>query len=194
MSDFYKNKDLIANQFCDAPGFEIWLKEKMRSYDNAADWLLYLQENLDIYTAKGYWLDLIGLIVGQGRTVSGVLAVEFFGFADTPGAVGFGKARFWNGTESLSDSSILADPEYRTALLAKVAFNFADVTLTGISESLSIILNSSNMTVTNDGAANIAINIAKPLTDTEKSLINTIGILPVAAGVSVVLTFDENPT
>lgn len=189
MSTFYREQELLANQFCEAENFAIWLEQKMLAYDNAADWMDYLYKNLDIYTAQGYWLDLLGLIIGQGRAVADAIPIEFFGFDDTPFALGFGEARFWDGIESLTASSILADPEYRIVLLAKVAFNYADVTLSGIAQSLSIIFETNNITVTNNGAGNIDIYIGKVLTIAQQNLINALDLLPRAAGISTNVTF-----
>ena len=189
MSDFYRSQDLLANQFTEGSDFAIWLAEKMLSYDNAGDWLQYLQDNLDIYIADGYWLDVFGLIIGQSREISNAIPVAFFGFRDTPFSVGFNEGRFWDGREPLAGSSVLADPEYRIILLAKVAFNYADVTLTGISSSLSIMFETDDLTVTNNGTANIDIFIGKSLSESEKNLINVLDILPRAAGVSVDVTF-----
>ena len=189
MSTFYADQELLANQFTEATSFDIWLRQKMFAYDNAAEWLDYALNNLDIYTAQGYWLDLLGLIIGQGRDVPDAIPIQFFGFVDTPFALGFGEARFWDGQESLTASSILADPEYRIVLLAKIGFNYADVTLTGITESLSIIFQTDDLTVTNNGTANIDIFIGKTLTITEQNLINVLDLLPRAAGISVNVTF-----
>lgn len=158
-STFYRDQQLLANQFTEGSSFAIWLDEKMRSYDNAGDWLQYLQDNLDIFIAKDHWLDVFGLIIGQSREISDAIPVEFFGFIETPFAAGFNQAPFWDGVSSLTASSILADPEYRTILLAKIAFNYADVTLTGIASSLSIIFQTEDLTVTNNGVANIDISI-----------------------------------
>jgi len=185
MSTFYRDQKLLANQFCEGENFLVWLSEKMRSYDNAGDWATYLEENLDIYKAEGYWLDLIGRIVGQDRVVPEAILVEFFGFDDTPAALGFGEARFWDGKEPLAGSSVLSDPEYRTVILARIAFNFADVSLPGITESLTVIFDTTNVDVMNVGTAAIRIYIGKELTNTEKQLVNALGLLPRAAGVRI---------
>ena len=186
MSTFYRDQELLANQFCDAADFKTWLSEMLRSYDNAADWVEYVEENLDVYEAKGYWLDLIGLIVGQSRTVPNAVLVDFFGFSDTPYVgKGFGEARFWDGEEPITASSELADPEYRTVILAKIAFNYADVSLVGLAESLSILFNATNIGVRNDGIANIEIYIGENLTNTETALVSNLDLLPRAAGVSI---------
>jgi hypothetical protein len=186
MSNFYRDQELLANQFCDAADFKTWLSEMLRSYDNASDWLEYLEKNLDIYEARGYWLDLFGLIIGQSRTVPNAVLVDFFGFSDTA-YVGqpFGEARFWDGDEPITASSTLSDPEYRIVLLAKIAFNYADVSLLGLAESLSILFNTTIIGVRRDGIANIEIYIGKDLTSTEIALINNLDLLPRAAGVSI---------
>ena len=59
-------KGNLASQFSESSGFIKWLSQKMLSYDNAQEWVNYVQENLDLDVAEGFWLDLIGLIVGQG--------------------------------------------------------------------------------------------------------------------------------
>jgi hypothetical protein len=189
VSTFYQDQELIANQFTEAENFAIWLKQKMLAYDNTGDWLDYLYENLDIYIAQGHWLDLFGLIIGQSRAVADAIPIDFFGFQSTTNGKAFGVARFWDGQEPLRSSSILADPEYRIVLLAKVAFNYADVTLTGIASSLSIMLETTDITVTNNGVANVDIYIGKVLTDTQKALVVSLDLIPVGAGISADITF-----
>lgn len=184
MSTYYRDQQLLANQFCESENFAIWLSEKMRAYDNASDWLAYVEENLDVYKAEDWWLDLIGVIVGQSRVVPAAIPVEFFGFDDTVGGVGFGDGRFWDGVESLSASSVLADPEYRIVILARIAFNYADVSIIGIAESLSIIFNTNLINIRNKGVANCNIYIGRSLTTTEKALIDELDLLPRAGGVS----------
>ena len=188
MSTFYRDQELIANEFCESEGFKLWLLEKMRSYDNAGDWAQYLQDNLDIYNAKGHWLDLFGLIIGQNRTVFAVVPIEFFGFIGAPAATGFDDARFWNGDEQKTGASVLADPEYLLVLLVKVAYNFANVTLPGMAESLSIIFDTTDLTVTNNGTAHVDIHVNKALTITEIAIFDTLALLPVAGGVDYTLT------
>jgi len=188
MGTFYRDQELLANQFCDSAEFKVWLYEKMRSYDNAGDWAQYLQDNLDIYTAEGSWLDLLGVIIGQGRTVPDAVPFEYFGFVDTPAGVGFSLARFWDGNEPIAGSSILADPEYRLVLLGRIAHNFASVTFTGMSESLSIIFETTDITITPVGTAHVDIFVNKTLTLTEIIIFDTLALLPIAAGVSYTLT------
>ncbi len=183
----------LANQFCEASQFIVWLSEKMRSYDNAQDWVNYLMENLDVYVAEGYWLDLIGLIVGQPRTVPNGIPLEYFGFDGQPNIGGFGEQRMYKTGDPLGVSTELGDAEYRTVILAKVAANFADSTLLGIEESLSIIFNTTNVGVSNFGVASIRIYIGRDLTSVEKALITDLDLIPRAAGVNVESNFFGDP-
>lgn len=191
MSTYYQDQvdELLANQFSFDEDFLIWLKQKMLSYDNASEWLLYVYENLDIYKAEDYWVDLLGVIIGQSRVIPDGIPLVFFGFLGTPFSTGFDDARFWNGTEATSSKSVLGDTEYRTVLLAKIAFNYADVTLTGVIESLSIIFQTTDLTVTNNPPARFDVYIGKELSDNEKNLVNALNIVPRAAGIEIDVTF-----
>jgi hypothetical protein len=189
MSTFYSDQQLLANQFCEGSNFAIWLREKMRSYDNAADWVEYLEANLDIYTARGFWLDLFGLIIGQPRTIDSVVPKDFFGFVGAPAVKGFSDtARFWDGVESKTSGTVLADPEYRVILLAKIAFNYSNVTLIGVTESLSIIFDTADITISNNGGGDFDIFVNKVLTPVEVAIATTLRLIPVAAGINYNLT------
>ena len=92
MSTYYQDQvdELLANQFSFDEDFLIWLKQKMLSYDNASEWLLYVYENLDIYKAEDYWVDLLGVIIGQSRVIPDGIPLVFFGFLGTPFSTDFG--------------------------------------------------------------------------------------------------------
>lgn len=84
----------------------------------------------DIDAALQQQLDIDGQWVGFARTVGGVVAVGFFGFADDATALGFGElgnnaigARFIELGEDTSTTATLADPEYRLLLQAKIIQN-----------------------------------------------------------------------
>lgn len=182
----------LYNQFHDKPNLEAVLELIASGYDDIDDALLYLGA-LDVYSAEGVWLDLIGTIVGQGRRIETPIIVEFFGFAETAGGRGFGQARFRTRQDSITETTILADAEYRKAILAKIAKNFGDVSKPGIIQALQIIIDTDNIYVQNTGGAKIAISIGKVLTDTEKNLINALDIVPSAAGVGVSYKANYDP-
>ena len=106
----------------------------------------------NLFTAQGAQLDTVGQWIGQGRVVSSVITVNFFGFCELPTSgpayptggtpdstniYTFGEltnpsyavsgvqyaARFYNLGETYTASTVLADPEYRTVLQALVGRN-----------------------------------------------------------------------
>jgi Protein of unknown function (DUF2612) len=84
----------------------------------------------DLDTAIGAQLDVVGKWVGQSRSIGGVALVQFFGFADDPSALPFGElgspsvgGRYYELGEPTTTSAILADPEYRQVLRAKIIQN-----------------------------------------------------------------------
>ena len=177
-------KSRLYNQFHDKPNLEAALELLASGFDDIDDALLYLG-SLDVYTAQGVWLDLIGTIVGQGRRIETPIAVEFFGFQETAGGLGFGQARFRTNADRITETTLLADPEYLKAILARVAKNGGDISKIGTVNALQIILDTPNIYVRNAGNAKITISIGKALTSTEKNLIDALDIVPAGAGIGV---------
>ena len=178
-------KENLASQFGDSEQFIKWLSEKMASYDNAQEWLDYVQANLDVYNAEGFWLDMIGLIVGQSRTVPEAIPVEYFGFVGQTAIKGFGEARLKRDSDPRSSSSVLGDAEYRIVILGRIINNYANSTKPGIAESLSVLFNTTDINVENFGVASIRAYVGRGLTSTEIALVTSLNLLPKAAGVRI---------
>ena len=186
-----KVTELLANQFCDSVEFIKLLKQLMLSYDNANDILQYLYNNLDIDVAVGAWLDLIGVIVGQPRAIDNAVAIQFFGYSQNPVNGGYDQARYWNGKESLFATSVLADPEYRIAIKARINNNYADSSKPGVAESMRILTDDNENYVYNLGDAKVLIYFGQNLTLTQRNLINALDLLPVAAGIGIKKYYGE---
>ena len=178
----------LASQFGESEQFIKWLSEKMVSYDNAQEWLNYIQSNLNIDDADGYWLDLIGLIVGQPRVVDFALPKVLFGYIDQLATLGYGQARYREDGESPTDSSTLSDPEYRIAIKARISYNFANVTLTGMASTLSVLFMADTIVIKNTGLREVTGYIGRPLTDNERALFIATNIVPASAGVNVLIS------
>lgn len=86
---------------------------------------------LDIDTATGIWLDIIGNIVQLPRRVPNVLTRSFFGFSDNPDSGAFGDlaiatvpgAPFYDANSSQYGEFEMDDETYRLMLKAKIAKN-----------------------------------------------------------------------
>ncbi len=178
-------KDNIASQFGQSENFIKWLSEKMASYDNAQEWVNYVQENIDVYTASGYWLDVIGLIVGQSRTVPEAIPVQYFGYLGQTNIGAYGEARYKKNSDPRFSSSVLGDAEYRIVILGRIINNFANSTKVGVAESLSVLFNTNDINIQNFGTAAFRAYVGRDLTSTEIALITSLNLLPKAAGVRV---------
>ena len=175
----------LASQFGDSEQFIKWLSEKMASYDNAQEWLDYAQANLDVYSAEGFWLDVIGLIVGQSRTVPNAIPVEYFGFIGQAAVKGFGQARLKKDSDPRASSSVLGDAEYRIVIFGRIINNYANSTKPGIAESLSLLFSTTEINIENISSASIRVYTMRELTTTQIALITSLNLLPKAAGVSI---------
>jgi hypothetical protein len=178
----------LASQFGESEKFIKWLSEKMVSYDNAQEWLDYIQSNVNVDDAEGYWLDLIGLIVGQPRIVDFAIPKVFFGYIDQLATLGYGQARYREDGESPSSSSTLPDPEYRVLIKARISYNFANVTLPGIASTLSVLFMADAVVVKNTGLREVSGYIGRTLTDNERALFLATNLVPASAGVNVLIS------
>lgn len=185
----------LYNQFHDKPNLRGVLDIICQGYDDIDTALLYIGA-IDIYSAEGVWLDLIGAIAGQTRRIDEPIDVEFFGFAETSGGRGFGQARMRTQSDRITQTTLLSDPEYRKAILARVAKNYGDISKPGVTQALQIVLDTSNIYIRNVGNAKISISIGKLLTDTEKNLVTALDIVPAGAGIGVAYksTYDPEST
>lgn len=126
---------LVISQLADSPYYLdliAWIAEQFDSIDE----ILHFISTINVYEAKGKWLDLIGLIVGQSRFIEDAIPIEYFGFADYPNTLGFNTGRFYNDGDPLLSSSVLPDPEYRSVILAKAAKNAGDISHAGVVEAM----------------------------------------------------------
>lgn len=101
----------------------------------------------DLDAAVGVQLDATGAWIGLARQVSGILVPGFFGFSDDTSALGFGEltdpsvgGRFFELSDSAGGSAILADPEYRQILRAKILQNQWDGSVAQFEAALLDIL------------------------------------------------------
>lgn len=160
-----------------------------------------LVERLNIDTAEGWLLDIIGRIVGQPRIVIDATDIDFFGFAGaTPVPVGYGDlnnpglgGRFRDGDEALTGNKRLNDSEYRVFLKARIFKNNTNSTPEEIIQAFSFIFNL-DVIVLQDAFPRTGfgkITFGRQLSAAEKLLLNTDTIIPKTAGVSY--TYAELP-
>ena len=148
---------------------------------------------LDVKTAKGYHLDVIGRIVGISRFVSGYTYRKFFGFTISENALGFsvnkkGGGRWYRFGNPLSDTTRLDDDEFRWLIYSKIARNNARGNLHYLHETCRLLVGR-DVEITDN--YNMTVSIRIPTTDLNDfkvwALLN-MDVLPRPTGVQYLLS------
>jgi hypothetical protein len=151
----------------------------------------------DLDSAIGVQLDTVGAWAGISRYIPNAIPLAYFGFDVTANGQVFGEegqgaigARFYDEGEPVASSSVLADPEYRFLIRAKIAKNNTKGTNDDFLASLSFLFSSGSSTTVpvildDPGTMHIGIAVGRPVTYLEKLLINEVDILPRPAGVQL---------
>lgn len=181
--------ELITSEHKDRPKFSAMVDAVSGAWASLYDETLSIPAAFDLDTAVGAQLDVIGEWVGQTRIIPNVLVVLFFGFQDNPAALPYGEegnlsvgGRFLEEGEPESGTTVLADPEYRTILRAKIVRNNSFGSTADIVRSLAFIFDAPAV-ISDPGIMAIGVAIGRPLTLVEQAIITGLDILPRPAGV-----------
>jgi len=183
----------VATQYWEAQKFLAYLRALLDAPVELESVLQTVARQTDIDVAEGVNLDVLGEIVGISRIVPFVLPVQLFGFDGQPGALPYGEegnpsvgGRFREEIESGFDSSVLADPDYRILIKAKIIKNHSRGTNEDILAVLSLLFGPMRpMALTDSGGMAIQLAFGFPLGYLAKTLIADIDILPRPAGVRI---------
>lgn len=150
-------------------------------------------------TAEGVQLDIIGAIVGQGRTFIDAEIFEYFGFHNNAQANSFGTltdsaigGRFRYIGEPIIGLRQLSDEEYRVFIKARIARNMTSSTPENIIDQVKYIF-SIPLVLLVDGDLCYEISIGKTLSLNEKAILTDTDIIPKTAGVRLkyMVEFDS---
>ena len=150
--------------------------------------LYQLQDVLNIETAIGHQLDLVGKHVGQGRIVNGYQLRKFFGFRGSPHALGFsrgtsGGGQWYRRRDPLADSVRLSDEDYRFLIKCRILKNYQTGTLPNLIEACRFIFGDGCRVIDNyDMTVSVSVS-NQNISDFKKFAINHLDILPRQAGV-----------
>lgn len=192
---------LVATQYCEATKFLTVLAKLMGRAQDIENALMSMYDTVDVDSATGVNLDVIGDIVGISRNIPQGVLIPFFGFADTSAGVVFGEegtlaagGRFREESEGFTVTSILGDPEYRMVIKAKVIRNHAIGTAEDIINGLNFIFSGSLNVVDDIGGMKINIGVSHAVSYIEKVLIQQLDLLPRpnGVGISSMVSFDVN--
>lgn len=184
---------LVINQLSDSSNYNDVLQWMADNYDDIDEILAYVG-TINIFTARGVWLDLIGAIVGQTREIPNAIDYSYFGYAGQPTAAGYGQARYYVQGDPLSASSILADDEYRKVILARVARNYGDISEVGVVEGLQNIFNTNQIYINTPSGGKFTVYIGAPTTMVDDAILGELDIIPRGAGIGVSIVASGLPS
>lgn len=145
----------------------------------------------NVDTAFGYGLDVWGRIVGVSRIVQLPSSpTAFLGFEESadPLRTPFGQAPFFGG-QSLTTNFALADGPFRTLILAKALANICDGSIPAINQLLrNLFPNRGNCYIADGLNLSMVYTFNFVLSLVEVAIVQTSGVLPRPAGVSVTVS------
>ena len=123
---------------------------------------IQIADILNIDTATGYALDLVGRHIGVSRVLPTAIAKEYFGWLEDDGALPFGVGEFYRYGDSLSASVVLNDNDYRFFIRARITKNYQTGTIENIVKSIQFVVgNHSNVIDIQNMTMNIIVNSDK---------------------------------
>jgi len=181
---------LITSEHADKPKFVAMVQAVAGGIGDISDVIASLPQSFDLDAAIGAQLDVVGRWIGQSRVVPGVLSLGYFGFSDNVAAANFGEetnpaigGRFYEEDEPFTGTAVLADPEYRVVLKAKILRNQYDGTVGEIVDALHQLFGTPAH-IDDDGSMSLILTINSPLSTVFQSLLTNFDILPRPAGVA----------
>ena len=158
---------LVTSQYQNSPKMLAWLLAKIAKLDDIANCLAQFNTAFSIQYAVGAQLDLLGTIIGQGRTV---------GFQPSAGA-----------------SPTLNDPDYRLLLLARIGQNQWNGSFDGLQGTWAQLFPQGKIIIDDNQNMTATIIMTGAFTQMQQDLINNGYIVPRPEGVLYTYTFAALP-
>lgn len=183
----------VATQYTESTRFLLALEKLTNQCQNLEEAFQQVQLITDIDLSQGVNLDVLGDIVGVSRYIPRSVSVPFFGFYDTGTATQpFGEelmiaigGRFREELESPVATTVLQDPEYRTLIRSKIFKNHSIGTPEDVIRGLNYIFNSGEVFIDDSGGMKVSVLLTRPLSLSEKVLVEELDILPRPNGVGM---------
>lgn len=187
-----KYTELISSQHRQQPKFTATVETLTEAVAHIKTVVQKIPYAFDLDEAVGAQLDIVGLWVGQSRYIKDTIPAEFFGFFDTPAALGFGEegmlwigGRWYEEGESTLETSKLNDHFYRMLIRAKIVKNHYRGGFAGIIAGAKQIFGDVHVTVQDKGHMAMRVNIGRTLSRLEQAIVKKLDIIPRPAGVLI---------
>jgi len=182
----------IATQYKESAKLVSYIKALVAEANTLEDVFEDILFQRTIDDATGSLLDIIGEIVGQKRIPIDTTGFEYFGFIGAVGAQSYGDlgnlsigGRYVSSYEAIDGINLVADPEYRILIRAKIASNNSKGTINEIISLTSQILDVDYVELEEIQPARIRLGFGRPLTFNEKKLVEDYNIVPRPDGVAL---------
>ena len=151
----------------------------------------FINNVLDITTAKGYGLDVWGRIVGVSRSLY-VVNTAVLGFQEqSPDVQPFDQGVFYSGG-ALTGTVLLDDATFRRLVLTKAAVNLSDGSMLSLNNILrQLFPGRGNAYVVNNRDMTMVYKFDFLVTPVERTILTESNILPQPAGVAVTMEFTS---
>lgn len=178
--------DTVISQYAQSPTIAALINYYEQYFDPTANFNRFYNQIWNIYTAKGYGLDVWGRILGVGRVLQ-VSAGSYFGFKGPVSASGvpFNQGVFFNG-ERLTNNYALPDTQYLQLLLAKAAANISNGSIPSINAILRFLFPGLGNAYCTDGQnMTMTYTFTFALSPVQLAIVFQSGVLPKPAGVAL---------
>jgi hypothetical protein len=184
----------IGHQYGHSEKFRQWIAATLEPLNQLEAVFLSLLD-LDLDTAQGVVLDLLGRIVGAPAIIPDALPLPLFGFDGQDNAQPFGDTTdtaiggYWRESgDSGAGAVVLDEAQYRIAIQAQILKNGSDCTPDQIIEVINLLTSTHYVYVDGDMWIGVGLTGAESLALFERRLIEV--FLPRPAGVG--LRFFDN--
>jgi Protein of unknown function (DUF2612) len=146
----------------------------------------FLDLMLNIKSAQGYGLDVLGRIVGVVRTLQVTGTTKYLGFEEQGGLTvdPFQQSPFYSGAQLTSNFN-LQDPDFRRLVLAKALANISNGTIPAINQLLlNLFPHRGNCFVTDGLNMTMTYTFNFALAPVEVAIVTQSGVLPKPVGVA----------
>lgn len=147
---------------------------------------------LDIDTATGYALDLVGRHVGLSRILPAFIPKKTFGWRADPSAQGFSVGEFWRYGDSTLETTRLNDEDFRFFIRAKVLKNTQRPTIENILAAVSQLFGAGVSVIDNNDMTMNVVVPAQQMTAVRRYAMQHLDVLVRPVGVKYTYILPDN--
>jgi hypothetical protein len=179
----------IISQYANSPAMLAILGSANAAISPDADLQLIYDSILNINTAVGYGLDILGRIVGISRLVTLPANTNFVGWREASSWQPWGQAPWWDGNISelgVSTVQALNDTVFRRVVLAKALANISNCSALSINTILRVLFGATAAQyayVQDLGNMSMVIQFLDNISDYNMYILTQKAIIPKPAGV-----------